>query len=195
MTSTAPPVGRIILVRHGSTEWSRSGQHTGRTDIPLDEEGRAAAVELAARLATLDIVTAISSPLSRALDTCRLAGFAEPALSDDLLEWDYGEYEGRTTAEIHKERPGWSIFKDGCPGGESLADVEGRCEAVIDRLSLDPEAPGSVALFAHGHLLRVLGATYLGIGGAVGALLTLDTASVSTLGFERRTRVVRNWNT
>ena len=192
--STERPVGRIIVVRHGSTEWSRSGRHTGRTDVPLDSAGRSAAAGLSGRLAELGIVAAWSSPLCRARESAALAGFAEARLADDLMEWDYGDYEGRTTAEIREERPDWALFRDGCPGGETLVEVEARCTEMIGRVPLDPEAEGAAALFAHGHLLRVLAATYLDLGGAAGAHFMLDTATVGILGFERTTRALRGWN-
>jgi broad specificity phosphatase PhoE len=193
-TNTTPLVGRIILVRHGPTAWSRSGQHTSHTDLPLDEEGRHAALGLARRLAALGIIFALTSPLRRAHETARLAGFPDAHVCGDLVEWDYGQYEGRTTLDIQRERPGWSIFRDGCPGGEDVSAVERRCQRVLDALNVDPEAEGAVALFAHGHLLRVLGASYLGLGGAAGEKLALDTASVSILGFERQTPILRAWN-
>ena len=191
---TSPPVSRIILVRHGPTEWSRDGRHTGRTALPLEEDGKEAAVALRPRLAELGIVEAYSSPLSRALDTCRLAGFGDPVLLDDLMEWDYGEYEGRTTTEIQQERPGWSVFTDRCPGGEGPGEVARRAERVLSRIQLDPDAEGAVVLFSHGHLLRVLAVTYLDLHPRDGRLLTLDTASISVLGFERDRQVLRVWN-
>jgi probable phosphoglycerate mutase len=185
---------RLVLVRHSSTAWSRSGQHTGRTDIPLDFSGRLAAEGLHARLAALRGARVVSSPLSRALDTCHLAGFTDPEVSDDLLEWDYGDYEGMTTPEIRAVAPGWRLFRDGCPGGEDCVDVGCRADAVLGLLAADPGAP-TVVLFAHGHLLRVLAARWLGLPPAAGALFTLDAPSVSELGLERERRVVRTWNT
>ncbi len=193
--STTLPVSRIILVRHGSTEWSRDGRHTGRTDLPLDDEGRRDARCLAGRLEPLGITAVRSSPLARARETCTLAGFPCAELDPALVEWDYGEYEGLTTVEIQRRRPDWSLFRDGCPGGESIGDVTRRCEGLLDSLPLEPGSAGAAALFAHGHLLRVLAASYLGLGADGGALLSLDTASVSVLGFERRQRVLCRWNT
>jgi broad specificity phosphatase PhoE len=182
----------IVLVRHGETEWSRDRRHTGRTDIPLTEAGRREAEELRDALTEWSFARVLSSPLARALDTCRLAGLGEGAeLSDDLVEWDYGEYEGITTAQIRKRRPGWSLWRDGCPGGETAADVGRRADRVIAALD-GPD--GDVALFAHGHVLRVLAARWLGLGPQAGALLKLDTGTLSALGYERETRVITRWN-
>jgi broad specificity phosphatase PhoE len=182
----------IVLVRHGETEWSRDRRHTGRTDIPLTEEGRREAAMLRDALAGWRFARVLSSPLSRALDTCRLAGLGERAeLSDDLVEWDYGEYEGITTAQIRERRPGWYLWRDGCPGGESAADVGRRADRAIAAIE---GSDGDVALFAHGHTLRVLAARWLGLGPEAGALLKLDTGTLSALGYERETRVVTRWN-
>jgi broad specificity phosphatase PhoE len=182
----------IVLVRHGETEWSRDRRHTGRTDIPLTEAGRREAGMLREALAGWSFARVLSSPLSRALDTCRVAGLGERAeLSDDLLEWDYGEYEGITTARIREERPGWYLWRDGCPGGETAPDVGRRVERVIAGVD---GADGDVALFAHGHVLRVLAARWLGLGPESGALLKLDTGTLSALGYERETRVITRWN-
>jgi probable phosphoglycerate mutase len=181
-----------VLVRHGETEWSRSGQHTGNTDIPLTDEGRKAARRLAAALAGRTFARVLTSPLGRAADTCRLAGFGDAAeVREELVEWDYGEYEGRTTADIRKERPGWSVWSDGCPGGEPVAAVGRRVDAVISELR---ELDGDAVLFAHGHVLRVLAARWIGLEPAAGALLALSTATVSVLGWERERAVVRLWN-
>jgi probable phosphoglycerate mutase len=182
----------LVLARHGETEWSRTGKHTGRTDVPLTEEGRVQAELLATSLAGIAFERVYTSPLSRAADTCRLAGLGEACeVRDELLEWDYGDYEGRTTAEIREERPDWLLWRDGCPAGESAAEVGAR----VDRLlaELDGVA-GAVALFAHGHLLRVLAARWLGLPPEDGGLLRLDTATVSVLGWEREVAVVRRWN-
>ena len=182
----------VVLARHGETEWSRDGRHTGRTDIPLTENGRAQALALREALAEWRFVRVLSSPLERALETCRLAGLGEQVeTTEDLLEWDYGDYDGVTTAEIRETRPGWNLWRDGCPGGETAADVGRR----VDRLIAGIEgADGDVALFAHGHLLRVLAARWVGLGPEAGALLALNTATLSALGYERETRVVRRWN-
>jgi broad specificity phosphatase PhoE len=186
------PAVEIVLVRHGETEWSRDRRHTGRTDISLTEKGRREAGVLREALAEWSFARVLSSPLSRALDTCRLAGLGERAeLSDDLVEWDYGEYEGITTAEIRRSRPGWYLWREGCPGGETAADVGRR----VDRAIAAVDGPdGDVAVFAHGHLLRVLAARWLGLGPEAGALLKLDTGTLSALGWERETRVITRWN-
>jgi broad specificity phosphatase PhoE len=182
----------IALVRHGETEWSRDRKHTGRTDIPLTETGRREAEMLRDALAGRGFVRVLSSPLSRALETCRLAGLGDQAeLTDDLREWDYGEYEGITTAEIREGRPDWYLWRDGCPGGETAADVGRRSDRVIASLS---GVEGDVALFAHGHVLRVLTARWLGLGPEAGALFKLDTGTLSALGYERETRVITRWN-
>ena len=182
----------IVLARHGETEWSRDRRHTGRTDIPLTEAGRRQAALLRGALAGRDFARVLSSPLSRALETCRLAGLGDRAeLSDDLLEWDYGEYEGIRTAEIRERRPGWNLWRDGCPGGETAADVGRRADRVVAALEgLDRD----VAVFAHGHVLRVLAARWLGLGPEAGALFKLDTGTISALGYERETRVITRWN-
>lgn len=185
---------RLVLVRHGATAWSRSGRHTGRTDLPLDEGGQAQAVALGDRLRSMGIDRVVTSPLERARATCELAGFGGMAATvDDLVEWDYGDYEGRTTEEIRAERPGWQLFRDGCPGGEDAAEVGARADAVLARVAAAPTG-STVALFGHGHLLRVLAARWLTLGPVGGRLLALDPGSVSVLGHERETRVVRCWN-
>jgi probable phosphoglycerate mutase len=182
----------IVLARHGETEWSRDGRHTGRTDVPLTETGRRQALQLKDALAEWDFVRVLSSPLGRALETCRLAGLGERAeTTEDLLEWDYGDYEGITTAEIREQRPDWYLWRDGCPNGEDAAAVGARVDRVIDSIA---DLDGPVALFAHGHVLRVLAARWLGLGPEAGALLALDTGTLSVLGYERETRVIRRWN-
>jgi broad specificity phosphatase PhoE len=182
----------IVLARHGETEWSRDLRHTGRTDIPLTEKGRRQATLLRDTLSRRSFARVVSSPLSRAVETCRLAGLGDRAeLSDDLLEWDYGEYEGITTAQIREERPGWYLWRDGCPGGETAADVGRRVDRVVDELDgLD----GDAVLFAHGHVLRVLTARWLRLGPESGTLFKLDTGTLSALGWERETRVITRWN-
>jgi len=183
--------GEIWLVRHGNTEWTGTGQHTSRTDVPLTDKGREQADELGRVLGAHDFALVLSSPLSRALDTCRLAGYGDVAeIDDDLREWDYGEYEGRRTADIRKERPGWTVWM-GSPGGESLDHVEGRAWRVLERAA---GAGGDAALFSHGHFLRILGACWLGLAPDAGRFFLLGTASVSVLGYERETRVFREWN-
>jgi broad specificity phosphatase PhoE len=184
--------GELFLVRHGETEWSRDGRHTGRTDIPLIESGRRRARALQATVGARAYALVLSSPLDRALETCRLAGLGDAAqLCDDLMEWDYGDYEGLTTPDIRARRPDWSLWRDGCPGGEDAAAVGARADRVIARART---ADGDVALFAHGHILRVLGARWIELSPAAGARLALSTAAVATLGHERETAVVTGWN-
>jgi broad specificity phosphatase PhoE len=183
---------QVVLVRHGQTEWSLSGQHTGTTDIPLTDQGRRDAEALGARLSGWRFSRVLSSPLARALETCKLAGLGEQAeTSPDLREWDYGEYEGRRTDDIRKERPGWGIWLDGAPGGETVEDLGRRADRVLD---VARGAAGDVALFAHGHMLRVVGARWIGLPPADGRLLALSTASISVLGWERETPVLERWN-
>jgi broad specificity phosphatase PhoE len=180
----------IWLVRHGETEWSRSGQHTSRTDLPLTPAGELQAEGLQRMLLGHSFKLILSSPMKRAVETCRLVGLT-PELSDDLREWDYGDYEGLTTPEIQKRAPGWTVFTGAVPNGETVAQVGTRADRVISR-ALD--AAGDVALFGHGHLLRVLAARWVGIEPGGGRLLALSTASLSVLGYERETRVIRLWN-
>ena len=182
----------IVLVRHGETEWSRDWRHTGRTDIPLTEAGREQAEVLRAPLSDWRFARVYSSPLSRALETCRLAGLGDGAeLTDALLEWDYGEYEGITTKEIRETRPDWFLWRDGCPGGETAEEVGARVDPLIAELK---RVEGDVALFAHGHILRVLAARWLRLPPQDGKLLALSTATLSVLGYERETEVIRRWN-
>ncbi len=188
--STRPP--EIVLVRHGETEWSRAGRHTGRTDVPLTDRGKEDAEAVGRLLRNRQFALVLTSPLARAAETCRLAGFGHVAAQrDDLMEWDYGAYEGRTTIEIREERPGWTIWRDGVPDGETAADIGARADRVIDELRA---AEGDVALFAHGHLLRLLAARWLGLAPTEGRLFALDPARISVLGHERETPVVRLWN-
>jgi broad specificity phosphatase PhoE len=185
-----PP--EVVLVRHGETEWTLSGQHTGRTDIPLTDRGREDARALAAGLAGRRFALVLTSPLARAAETCRLAGFGEVAAErDELMEWDYGAYEGRKTIDIRRERPGWTLWADGVPEGETAADVGARVDRVVAELR---EADGDAAVFGHGHVLRVLTARWLGLEPAAGRLFALDPATISILGYERETPVVRLWN-
>jgi broad specificity phosphatase PhoE len=182
----------VVLVRHGETEWSSSGRHTSYTDVPLTERGREQARALAARLAGIDFALVLTSPRHRARETCELAGLGDRAeVTDDLAEWDYGEYEGRTTAEIRDEVPGWTIFTHGAPGGETFEHVAARADRVLARAEA---AGGVVAMFSHGHFLRVLGARWIELPASGGALLGLDTATLSFLGCEREQRVLRMWN-
>ncbi len=188
-TRTGPT---LILARHGETEWSRSGQHTGRTDLPLTEAGERHATRLAERLRGREFALVATSPLRRARRTCELAGFGTGAeVLDDLRELEYGRYEGRTTAEIREERAGWDIWRDGTPDGESLEDAGARADRVIAR-ALD--AGGDVAFFAHGHILRVIGARWLALAPEAGGGLALGTAALCDLGFERERRVLWLWN-
>jgi probable phosphoglycerate mutase len=183
---------QIWLARHGETEWSRTGRHTGRTDIELTEKGREQASALAPALAKREFARVISSPLSRAVETCRLAlpSFSIE-LSDALLEWDYGAYEGMTSEQIREKRPGWVLWRDGCPGGETAADVGARVDPLVAELL---KATEDVALFAHGHVLRVIAARWLGLRPGDGAYFALDTATLSILGWEHAAAVIRRWN-
>ena len=182
----------IVLARHGETEWSRDGLHTGRTDVPLTDNGRREARLLGQALTDWSFERVLSSPLERAIETCRLAGLGDAVeTTDDLLEWDYGEYEGITTPQIRESRPDWYLWRDGCPGGEQPQDVGMRADRVIAAIA---DCEGDVALFAHGHVLRVIAARWLGLGPEGGALLALSTATISALGYERETRVIRRWN-
>lgn len=191
---------KTILVRHGATAWSRSGRHTGRTDLPLLPEGETDAVHLRSKLSDAlggDAPGAVlSSPLERARETCRLSGFdAEACYDEDLLEWDYGAYEGLTTDQIRAERPGWELFRDGCPGGESLEDVARRAARVIDRLrSTAPLSERAVLVFAHGHLLRVFAALWAGFGPDKGRALPFATGSIGQLGWVREDPALERWN-
>jgi broad specificity phosphatase PhoE len=193
-----PWVGELLLVRHGETAWSRAGQHTGRTDIPLTEAGIEAASDLAPAIAGRDIVGAFASPASRALRTAKLIGLTDVQLDPDLWEWDYGGYEGRTTEEIRADLPGWYLWRDGVvPGnaahpGETVEQVALRADAVIARVR-PLCAAGDVALVSHGHFLRVLTARWLGLEGAGGRYFRLDTGTLSTLGFEHEESVITSW--
>ena len=181
-----------VLVRHGETEWSRGGKHTGRTDVPLTERGRDRARAVGEALRGREFALVLTSPLGRALETCRLAGFGERAETrDELMEWDYGAYEGRTTPEIRDERPGWTLWRDGVPDGETIEQVAARVDRVLAEIR---SANGDALLFAHGHVLRVLTARWLGLAPEAGALFALDPATLSTLGYERETPVIRLWN-
>ncbi|HXJ44002.1 MAG TPA: histidine phosphatase family protein [Bryobacteraceae bacterium] len=183
----------IWLIRHGETEWSLSGQHTGTTDVPLTANGEAQAKRLGERLAHHNFAAVRVSPLLRARRTCEIAGLGAQAVVDpDLMEWNYGAYEGLTSARIQRDRPGWEVFRDGPLHGESIEDVAVRARRVIAKAS---QAEGDVALFAHGHLLRILGACWIRLQPSVGGLLALSTASISLLGFERETPVIQSWNT
>jgi broad specificity phosphatase PhoE len=183
---------QVIVVRHGETDWSRTGRHTGKTDIPLTDEGRRNAELTGRRLAGRRFRRVLTSPLARAAETCRLAGLGGGAeLRDELVEWDYGRYEGLTTPEIRAESPEWSLWRDGCPEGETAADVGRRADRLIDELRpLD----GDAVVFAHGHVLRVLTARWLELPPEEGTRFALSTAAVGMLGYERETPVVWLWN-
>jgi broad specificity phosphatase PhoE len=183
---------QLWLMRHGETEWSLSGAHTSRTDIPLTERGKERAEKIREYLAHRVFNLVLSSPMQRARETCRIAGYGDVAQVDDnLREWNYGIYEGHTTAEIRKQQPDWSIWDSPVPEGEPVEHVAARTQQVIDRAS---KSGGNVALFAHAHVLRILAATWLGLPPRGGSLLALGTGSVSTLGYERETRVISTWN-
>jgi broad specificity phosphatase PhoE len=190
--SEALPV--VYLARHGETAWSLSGQHTGRTDLPLTERGERNARALGERLRGMTFAKVLTSPLQRAVRTCELAGFGAVAEIDpDLVEWDYGEYEGRRTAEIHAERPDWQLFRDGCPGGEAPDQIGARADRVIGRVRA---LKADVLVFSSGHILRVLAARWLGLDVAGGRYLLLSTASLSALGYEHNLTepAIRLWN-
>ena len=190
----ATPERQVWLVRHGETEWARLGRHTGRTDIPLTDAGRDQADALGQRLARHRFSLVLTSPLSRAADTARLAGFGDVAEAEpDLMEWDYGALEGRMTADIRAEYPDWSIWTGPWPGGETIDQVAARVDRVLARC-LAPDVEGDTLLFSHGHLLRVLGARWLGLPGASGGLFALSTATVSILGWDRERPVIEAWN-
>lgn len=183
---------KVHVFRHGATEWSVSGKHTGLTDVPLTGAGRRNAERLRPLVEGQPFAVVMSSPLQRALDTCRLAGLGDRAqVVDDLVEWDYGDYEGRTSEEIHRSDPGWQVFNDGCPNGESPADVGQRVDRVVERVR---RAEGDVALFAHGHVLRVLAARWLGLAPAYGRFFDLDTATYNILGYYHDSPAVLRWN-
>jgi probable phosphoglycerate mutase len=182
----------VWLVRHGATEWSASGRHTGVTDVPLSDAGREQARALARRLRGHEFALVLTSPLQRARETCRIAGLVDDArVEPDLREWDYGEYEGLTTAQIRQRDPGWTVWTGPVPGGETIEQVAARAMHVVDEIAA---VDGDVALFAHGHVLRILATCWLGVEPRAGRLLGLDTASLCVLGFEHETRVVRSWN-
>jgi probable phosphoglycerate mutase len=187
-------MGDVVLIRHGETEWSASGRHTSRTDLDLTDTGQEQALFLGARLVGRTFATVLSSPRRRAVRTAELAGLKLTAVDDDLAEWDYGAYEGVTTAQIRAERPDWSLWTDGGPGGESPEEITVRVDRLLARVRplLDG---GDVALIGHGHCLRVVAARWVGLPASGGALLRLDTATLSELGFEHGAPVVQHWNT
>jgi probable phosphoglycerate mutase len=173
---------RVYLARHGETEWSLAGKHTGRSDPPLTEHGRQRAKLLAPRLAQIEVAHVLTSPSTRARQTCELAGFASRAIIDpDLQEWDYGQYEGKRREEIQRQRPGWRVFRDGCPGGESVADISARADRVVAHLR---EFKADVLIFSSGHFLRVLASRWIGLAASVGECLLLKTATLSILSYD-----------
>jgi broad specificity phosphatase PhoE len=175
-------VAQIYLIRHGETSWSLTGQHTGRTDLPLTENGERRAAQLRGLLQAIRFTHVLTSPLQRARRTCELAGFGPVAqVEPDLHEWDYGDYEGRTTAEIRAQRPGWNAFQDGCPQGESVEQISDRADRVLARLR---PMDGTIALFSHGQFLRALAVRWIGLPVREGQRFALDTASTSILGYE-----------
>lgn len=180
----------IVLVRHGETEWSASGRHTGRTDVSLTDHGRSQGLDLAKALTGWQFAMTLTSPLRRAAETCELSGL-EGIVDDDLREWDYGSHEGRTTKEIRQAVPDWTIWRGPVPGGEDIDQVAARADRVIARLE---EVEGDIAVFSHGHLLRVLAARWLDLPPVDGRLLMLDTATLSVLSTERETHAIRMWN-
>ena len=182
----------IVLVRHGETEWSLSGQHTSRTDLPLTERGRERAQKLGPALARWNFTRVLTSPLLRARETCEIAGYAGVAeICEDLREWDYGEYEGLTTPQIRETNPGWNLWTDGCPGGEQPAQVGARADRAIERLRVDE---GDALAFAHGHIFRVLTARWLEMEPAAGARFALRPGTICEMGYERETQVMQLWN-
>jgi broad specificity phosphatase PhoE len=184
----------VYLARHGETAWSLSGQHTGRTDLPLTERGEQNARSLGERLRGVTFAKVLTSPLQRAFRTCELAGFGTVAEADrDLPEWDYGQFEGKRTAEILAERPGWQLFRDGCPRGETPAEIGARADRVVSRIRA---VQGNMLIFSSGHILRVLAARWLGLAPAGGEYFLLSTASLSILGYEHNQTepVIRLWN-
>jgi len=186
------PIKEVYLIRHGETEWSLNGRHTGITDIPLTENGRNLAKRLAPVLATERFALVLTSPLERARKTCELAGLGAHAEIDrDLMEWNYGEYEGLTPKQIDAQAPGWMIFTDGCPGGESPAQVGARAERLVARVR---SVEGDVALFAHGHIFRVFAARWLELPATAGCHFLLDTATLSILSYYRNLPAIRRWN-
>ncbi len=187
----------LWLIRHGETEWSLSGAHTSRTDIPLTEHGRQRATELKDYLAGKKFAAVLTSPMQRAKETCAIAGYGDVAtIEEGLREWDYGIFEGKTTKEIRVDHPNWSVWKDEITGGETAQQVGVRADGVISRAvaAIPAETGGAVALFAHAHILRILAARWIGLDATGGSLFGLGTGSVSVLGYERETRVISHWN-
>ena len=186
------PAHQVFLVRHGETEWSLNGRHTGITDIPLTENGRQMATRLLPVLAKESFALALTSPLQRARDTCRLAGFGDLAsIEPDLVEWNYGSYEGLTPGQIHAAAPGWLLFRDGGPGGEQPEEIGARVDRVIEKVRA---VKGHVILFAHGHVLRVFGARWVGLPASEGQRFLLETATLTILSYYRGVPAIKRWN-
>jgi broad specificity phosphatase PhoE len=184
-----------VVVRHGATEWSESGRHTGRTDLPLIEAGRERARRLGEVLDPNQFVKVLCSPLRRARETCELAGFGDAAeIVADLHEWDYGDFEGLTSDQIHERDPAWVLWRDGCPGGEAPEQVATRADRVLARVGHGATIAGATIAFAHAHILRVVAARWIGLAAAGGARLVLSPAAIGVLGYERETRVLERWN-
>jgi broad specificity phosphatase PhoE len=189
-----PPAGSVVLVRHGATEWSQSGRHTSRTDLPLLPAGRQRAQDLRSVLDPSAFGRVLCSPLLRATETCELAGFRDRAeIVEDLHEWDYGDYEGLTTPQIREQRPDWILWRDGCPAGESPEAIRARADQVLESVRRS-EADRPVILFAHGHILRVIAARWIGLDVTGGRILHLSAGSLSVLGHEHALQVIRAWN-
>lgn len=192
---TEHPDQQVVLVRHAQTAWSLTGQHTGTTDLPLTDDGRALTRQLRDRLAGERFDRVLTSPLQRAAATCRIAGFADQAeVHDGLVEWDYGEYDGRTTADIRSDDPGWDLWRDGAPGGESPEAMSARMDRVVEELLATCESGGDALVFAHGHSLTALTIRWLGLPIGHGRHLRLGTGAVSVLGWKREVRVLQLWN-
>ncbi|MFN0244712.1 MAG: histidine phosphatase family protein [Planctomycetota bacterium] len=190
--SSPAPRHQVVLVRHGETEWSTTGRHTGTTDLPLTQAGRETARRLRARLAARTFAAVWTSPRARARETADLAGFgARTEVVPDIVEWNYGEYEGLTTVEIRARQPNWSVWRDGCPGGESAADVGMRADRAVERLRA---SSGEVLLFSHAHFLRTLAARWIEMPPTVGERLWLTTGAICVLGWEREVPVIQHWN-
>ena len=185
------PAHQVFLVRHGETEWSLNGRHTGSTDIPLTEHGRQVARLLRPILAKESFTLTLTSPLQRAKETCRLAGFEDAHIEPDLMEWNYGRYEGLTPAEIHAKAPGWLLFRDGAPGGEQPEEIGARVDRVIEKARA---VTGDVILFAHGHVLRVFAARWVGLPSSEGQHFLLDTATMNILSYYRGIPAIKRWN-
>lgn len=182
----------LVLVRHGETEWSRLLKHTGRTDVPLTATGREQAAAAGTRLAKVEFARVLVSPLRRARETAELAGLLDGAeVTDDLVEFDYGDYEGITTVEVREHRPGWDFWRDGCPNGETHEEGGARADRVLARLG---DGEGDIAVFAHGHILRVLAARWIGLEPRAGGAFPLSTGAICRLGHERERRAIWRWN-